>query len=523
MSLFFFKITIIIQWGENMHSLLIVDDEILELETLRDYVDWDSYNISVIATAKNGKSAFNIALEHNPDIIITDIKMPIMDGIEFSRKLRESNITSKLIFLTGYDDFNYAKSAINVHASGYILKPFSIDELHDVINCVNKELEADELRINSTRIFVENRFKLLLNSQESDDCKKITDELSKIQNYDFVNNTYNIMLVYSDAKPVIHCREYIYSLDEYAQIIPNDSYCTVIILNSNINKNMNIEQISKKIQSNLLLNDANFTSIIYSNLVHKFNDLGNIYIQLMNLEENLFYIGKNSILNASTVTESLSEAIKLPSIESKLAESLFTYEKDKVQQVMSEYFDFIINNKVSKPMLLESLFNLLLYVWENFFNHNPDINPEIISKNELWNELLECKDINDAYNFVKEHVDRVAQYLIEKQKDKNQQVVDKVMKFIEKNFGNQITISDVAKDIYLSPNYIRNIFKEKTGITFLEYLVSYRMKKASELLKDKSLKVHEISNKVGYENVSYFCSVFAKHYGVSPNEYRNKY
>ncbi|OPJ63991.1 response regulator transcription factor [Clostridium oryzae] len=506
-----------------MYSLLIIDDEILELDTLKDYVDWDSYDISVIGTAKNGKNALSIAIEHKPDIIITDIKMPIMDGVEFSRRLREANIYSKLIFLTGYDDFAYAKNAIDVQASGYILKPFSIAELDEVINQVREQLESDRLRLNSVKLFVKEIFELLLDNPEIDDVKNVISELDKIKSYDYNDSNYKMMLVYSDNDAVNHVKDYIYSLDEYAQIIIKDTKYVAVILNSNISQLQDMEKFARAVQSEIFMKEKKYAAVIYLDSAIKLEELGRVYKKLITLEECIFYSGKNCIINASIFCHYPANNIEIPNFENKLIKAFFTYKRESISQVIDEYFNFMIDNKISKSMFLESLFNLFLYVWENFFKNNPNIDWEPISRTELWNELIKFKDINDAYSFTEQNINRLTQYLIEKQKDKNQQVVDKVIKFIEKNFGNQIIINDVAKDIYLSPNYIRNIFKEKTGTTFLEYLVDFRMKKASEFLKDKSLKVHEVSNKVGYENVSYFCSVFARHYGVSPSEYRNKF
>lgn len=110
----------------------------------------------------------------------------------------------------------------------------------------------------------------------------------------------------------------------------------------------------------------------------------------------------------------------------------------------------------------------------------------------------------------------------EKSKDQAGWIMDKIFHYIHEHFHASITIEDIAGHVYLSPNYVRTLFKKETGETVLDYIVKLRMKRAVELLKNPSLKIHEIARSVGYENISYFCSVFHKHKGYTPNEFRKR-
>lgn len=109
-----------------MLKILLVEDEKLELETLRDYVDWKSLGVGKVYTARNGRTALECMAEHEPDILIADIQMPVMNGIELTKRVREEGYRCKIIFLSGYDDFEYLKAAFQVQAIDYILKPFSV-------------------------------------------------------------------------------------------------------------------------------------------------------------------------------------------------------------------------------------------------------------------------------------------------------------------------------------------------------------------------------------------------------------
>ena len=128
-----------------MLRILLVDDEPLELQALRDHVDWARLGIDQVATARNGRAAYESILEKEPDIVITDVHMPVMDGITLARKIRELNQHIKVIFLSGYDDFSYVQSALQMGAADYLLKPFTASDIENVILKVKEALNRDML------------------------------------------------------------------------------------------------------------------------------------------------------------------------------------------------------------------------------------------------------------------------------------------------------------------------------------------------------------------------------------------
>jgi YesN/AraC family two-component response regulator len=142
--------------------------------------------------------------------------------------------------------------------------------------------------------------------------------------------------------------------------------------------------------------------------------------------------------------------------------------------------------------------------------------------NSEWEIMNNCRTIDD----IGEHVLHVCHSLIialsEKDKDRHQNIARHIQDIIDRSYHKPLTVEDIAKEVYLSPNYIRTIYKEKTRRTILEAITEKRMERASGLLADKSLKIHEIAGLVGYENVSYFCSIFHKTTGMTPNHYRKQ-
>lgn len=136
-----------------MYSLLLVDDERLELETLRDYINWDELGFDRVYTARSGRDAYDKALRLKPDVMITDIHMPVMNGIELAKQMYADGCTTKVVFLTGYDEFEYAKAALQVEAVDYILKPFSFDKIRTAMERVRELLHKEELLKKSVRVY----------------------------------------------------------------------------------------------------------------------------------------------------------------------------------------------------------------------------------------------------------------------------------------------------------------------------------------------------------------------------------
>lgn len=503
-----------------MYSLLLVDDESLELETLESYFDWSSFGIKVVATAKNGRDGLNKALEYKPEIIITDIKMPIMDGIEFSRKLREKDPDVKLIFLSGYNEVDYLKNALDVRAANYLLKPIDMNELKKVLSRVKEEIDKDKF---SLEIFVNNYFKVLLYEEDSKKIHTLINSIGSLNIDNILNSLYYIITVYSKDYIISYLKEYVYYIDKFAQIIvENNIY--IIIINTYKLDNMTSYEFVNFLKEYIHSNINCRIGIVYCEDRLDLNQVKSVFKRLSFIEDIIFYMGKNSIANISDYFKSpniLSSDSYL--IEKKLTNAIFSYSKEFVYEVIDNYIELIIEKKYAKIFVLEKTFNLLIFICDDFLKQNIQFSTKLYDKDDLWAKLIDCEDINDVKEIILSYVEEIIDHIIKKKTDKNQYVVDRCIAYVENNFHKAITLDDLSKEIYLSPNYIRTIFKEKTGETFLEYLTNFRLIKANKLLKDKSLKVHEISNMVGYENTSYFCSIFQKKFGASPNDYRNKY
>ena len=179
-----------------MLRILLVDDEPLELQALRDHVDWARLGINQVATARNGKAAYESILEKEPDIVITDVHMPVMDGITLARKIRELNQHIKVIFLSGYDDFSYVQSALQMGAADYLLKPFTASDIENVILKVKEALNRDMLFSHSLETLEQQLLERLCLEGDSQQSM-LLDELSRTRKLSSGADQYGCLIFFS--------------------------------------------------------------------------------------------------------------------------------------------------------------------------------------------------------------------------------------------------------------------------------------------------------------------------------------
>jgi two-component system response regulator YesN len=251
--------------------------------------------------------------------------------------------------------------------------------------------------------------------------------------------------------------------------------------------------------------------------------LGELYYLSKNALDLRFYLGKGTIIQSTYADDDFTNNdILLPEFKKALLDAIkFTNKKEAVD-ILENYYNSISEIRLSQNTAQISSLNLIATVYENFFKQNENL--DLTSNKSQPPDIIMFHDtLQGIRDYIIGIVSSLIDYLIGKHTDKNKYIIERVFKIIEESYHKPITVEDISREVYLSPNYLRTVFKEKTGETILGYLTHFRMDRAAELLKDGSKKVHEVAISVGYENVSYFCSIFSKYKGITPNEYRKNF
>ncbi len=491
-----------------MLKVLIVDDETPILDWLEMCVNESGIEVSLFR-ARDGQEALVIIEDEKPEIIITDLVMPIIDGIELIKKIRELNIYAKIAILTCHDDFNFARNALKYDVSDYLLKNELIK--NDVVNLLNRysrEIHEDlfNIELNTARsaILRENFLKSLLYSEDNTTIS-----------YDFLGK-YNINL--KDINYCVLCFALKDSLLKELTIEKKEFVNDVIMFTTQDNNVINIisfkkpkQEAEKKIAElvdYIKSCSVSELSIGYSEIYNKENKLVIALKQSVNMRQKLFFRSVDESLFINDKTTIKLVQLEIINRKNKIIDLYNTVNKKVSFQEVSNLLQYIQDNKIKDISFIKRCFTeiaFMIYTLSkdmNIYidNHIQEIN---LSDNIIHLEHL----INEFYKVVPE-------------KKKYTDYIEKALTYLFQNYHNQISLSVVAKYVNISEEHLSRKFKKEIGQNFIDYLNNLRMKKAKILIETTDLRISEIGEIVAMSNASYFSNAFKKQFGLSPTELR---
>lgn len=498
-------------------KVLIADDEAPVREWLEFCVNESGLPCRIIGLAANGGKALEIFHKENPDIIITDIRMPVLNGIEFAKKAKQLKDSTQIIILTCHDDFEYARDALKYGVDEYILKTeVSKPRLYELLkksmgrinqgNIKNKVIEEGvlirsmffkkileeekncnitELEMQSHNIFLKDKpiLAIAIKFYSEINIQEVQHQL-----YNYLNNiTYfpysnKIFLLIGNIELMPSVQKQIERVNSLASSINGNAECTI-----GISKIYNsIKQLSMAVKESLLLLNQEF-----------YNGPGSINIAMISPasfkfgDEQERFSNLKKIIHEENLTESFKAINSYLGYASSIKMSDIDMLKDRCQVIINMMYYRFADGYVNSDILVK--FNKLVVSCTSF---------------------TMLQDIFNRYECILK-----ARF---GKRDKEYSVhIAKAIRYIEENFRSIEGLIEVANAVCLNPEYFSRLFGEETGCNFNEYLTKVRMKEAMWLLKTTSMKVHEISQAVGYNNAGYFSVVFKKHYGQNPLDYRN--
>lgn len=538
-------------------KVVIIDDEKMERTFIKKYIDWEGLDMEVAGEASNGEHALEVCKRINPDIILTDIKMPEMDGIEFCKIIKNLLPYVQIIFMSGYNDFEYAKSAVDIGAIGYILKPISIEsavvELKKASNFCQKRLMEIQEQNRLKNIIQENKIilkeslirELLYGVQN---ISKIWDRIS-ILDIDICKGNYCVFLIEIDDFDTFLEQ----NSSEKVQVLSLEIINSINVFIKNLIKDLCIETIklSEKQFASIVsiqkYTDKNFTFDFYNNIAESirefvYNQQGvSVTIGISNVTDNIidikqlyseakealrykFLSTKGQIININDINYTNmqeSESFFAKEIIGEILEILRYERWNEIDSLIDRIFDKAVKNKrishdYIKNITILIICSAIVYLSELNMTFDDILGDSLV----LWNKISKFETIIDVKQWLKNIYVAVKEGVEERKKGRRRKIVENIINIIEKRYDEDLTTKKLSKEIFLSPNYIGAIFKEETGKGFLEYLTSVRITKACELLKNPNLKIYEVAQMVGYSNVTYFSTIFKDFTGKTPSEYR---
>lgn len=526
-----------------MNKILIADDEKWIRLGLKVKLNEFGYRFKEIYEAKNGVEALQIIRNEQPNIVITDIRMPKKSGIELIEEGLEISPNSIFIVISGYADFEYAEKAINMGAKGYLLKPLNDNNLKEIINKTIKELERrkeiKELQLNSERLDNYYRKESLINSFILEGKEGIDSEEKLLSQYSY----FTLIIVNIDVSSYIKSRfkyedlkllkfsiknifnEVASSRKEHYFICNNPiNQNQLIVLNGDytINEarnfiNEKLENITDSIKEYLNISITLGVSNVHQAIVKK------LYEESLDAYKFNFINGRDKIYQYENVKYIMENTIQLPKDKIKLLKMYMAKGDTKNIKI-------ILENLLNYDSVKNQSPKYISFVWFKVISLVID-SLEIIDlkhKKSISMSLLKA-EILDRF----ESVDEIVNYLyttildtlnIQEDKDNDcKDIVYKIKKYIDNNYEQNLTTKELAYEYAINPKYLSTLFKREMGVSANHYITTKRLKRACDLLINTNQNITDISVTIGYNDPLYFFRVFKKYYNITPLEYRNTY
>lgn len=523
-----------------MYNVLLVDDEQLDLEVLQRFVPWERIDMEIVGTAHSGFAALNILREQRVDILITDIKMPIMTGLELAEQARSLSPRLKIIFISGHDEFQYAKKAISMNASSYILKPVDDRELLNTLQLVEEQLNYEQERLKK-EAQIEESIPLLQNEilhqwlkgaidfhmldrlhlkfgtrwQGGQGCVgiiEIDDRAWKLKQFSDDQKSFAVQHVFRLIDDFIQTHQ----LGVYCKT--EDDKIVIVISGLDIDPVRSMQSLVDHVRNHSSLTLTVGLGTVVSNL----HDIPNSYRQARDALTTKMFVGKCRVI---TLEQTEGEIVKTTSDLEQIMEAMFAatanYDLVRIHDSLEQLFKLVhsLNDKLS-------VYNFALYVVSKIDFFLQSLNASLydllnIELNSL-NVLYEFETIDDIKSWLRRRLFEVSEHLQLKKKNPNRKLMSEIEQYVTEHLEMTMQLRDVARVFGFSPNYLGYVFKEATREAFGDFVTRKRMEKARELLKDPKLKIYEVANKVGYHNLTLFSRHFKMSFGLAPVDYRKQ-
>lgn len=535
-----------------MITVFLVEDEVIVRESIKKNIAWEKHGFSFVGESSDGELAYPMIKELCPDIVITDIQMPFMNGLELSRIILNELPATKIIILSGYDEFNYAKEAIHLGVTDYLLKPVSSGLLLETVTRVGNIIEKEQIhQRNITKYQEEMEEKIWMERQNFFDdliSQKyaITDIMQKGERLSLSLNAkkYNVMLlkIYDDKEgndysnnlqePIAYLRTLVQLEDEILMFERGMERIIFLIKGRDEDHVKALEQkIIEKITETIHLELGMDYFISLGEMVNRVSECKNSYETAGKAFSFRYLLGRNKVIYQEDLDGyrlihdkgfqfDLFDVMKM---DRKLVE---TFLQDGTLQEVHHFVEEFFQNIGTKNMaslVFRQYVVLDMYVCAITMLEKFGQSGEMYKrKSEGFNQIgSDITTIESSKELIENLFLEVISIRDQSSRNKYSKLLSNAQDYIELNYmSDEISLNTVAAYVNLSPSYFSNIFSQEIGQTFIEYVTGVRMKKAKELLRFSDMKTAEIGYNVGYKDPHYFSYLFHKTQNCTPKEYR---
>lgn len=542
-----------------MLKIFLAEDEVIVRETIKRMIPWEELGFELVGEAADGEMALPLLIRQKPDLLITDIKMPFMDGLTLAKLAKKELPELKIVILSGYDDFNYAKQAINIGVEDYLLKPITKNALIERISEIRSRYEHEKTQKeyyekfqremqayekNSSRDFFE---ALVRGSMDMMEVYKKAEKLG----VDIVAEAYNILIFTMNSEEDFSGQKEGYSeweaetlemLEEFfsghpsAMLFRSNIFSYGVLLKG---QKESIKEITKecvgKIQGILNRKESKREWFLavgqpverLSQIKKSYHTASRAFSQRYLYGENILYYDEMEMMEhrsgqADTNDNAYLKKVDVNALNPAILQKFLSNGiQEEIESFVKDYF-YAIGQEPMESLVFRNYVILNVRFSVITFLKGLGCDTEGMEPENTEEILVESgKNIENAIAYAEKMISRAITIRDQNSGNKNRSILKTAVDFIDEHYMDEdISLNTAANVANVSSNHFSALFSQNMGQTFIEYLTSLRMNKAKELLRCTGMRSSEIAGEIGYKDAHYFSYLFKKTQGMTPSDYR---
>lgn len=478
-------------------------------------------NHKVVGTAENGQEGIELVKNVRPDLIISDIRMPVMDGLEMLQGLFDERIPFNAILLTGYSDFEYARKALKLQVADYLLKPLDVEDFLKTLNAVETRI----YKIQNIQMSVEQMIANYLERQqgEREDLEPLLNEMLHVNSRTEISLFLMAprRLCADRLKEMSNClKELMESLcidNSHVLTIPGEKRLLVLVAGTEKNRSLKNRFALKVLPE---LEDIGQCICIYER-IHGIQGLGETIGLMLGRIDFGFSLSAHTVIDEEIISKIQYEPLEYPEqLENAMIRELRSGNKGKLEDYGNRFIREVADSNANPEVIRGYAIRMIA----NVFHVARDLK-EHLNKEDTVKAFTEMIILSDTRAEVRYQLEKFIRSLSDDQRGEifteNSLVMNAIF-YIRTHYQEDISLSDVARMCRVTPEYLSKIFFKETGINFSPFLQNFRISAAKRMLLKEDCKVYEVAEAVGFHDQKYFVKVFKKLCGITPSEYRKE-
>lgn len=520
----------------EMYRAVVVDDERYDLEGLRQLIPWKELGIEVICWENRPLKALQFIEANDIDMLITDIKMPVLSGLELAKRAKDLNPALKKLFISGYQDFEFAKQALDLKADGYVLKPVDDHELITTLQMIVAAMdESKEMTVALKETYEWRKHEYISQLLEGKLDELSTQSVQEHISLDWDDSCSSVVLIELDRVILVHkgneknMQQQIESnIKRIAELLSEhriNDWCKLsnnriaLLIDNRVHK---LEELLIALMESIRTSIKMTVTMSYTLPVKSLKELAASYEQAKELLSYKMFLGKNRIISPYEAKPKVSKHVEdMDPIIERMSVATVNYELVEIYDCMEQLFAAV--QTFDNPIKVHHFAQHITIKLQHELNKiNESFQSLLGWDSDNVDHIMQLETIQEIEGWLRRTLFEVSETVYTKRQKRNFKLFEEIVSYVEQKLSGDITLREVANYFAYSPNHLGYLFKDAMGVTFNEFLLAKRMEKAKSLLRNHKLKVYEVADQIGYKSLTHFSRTFREAVGVTPGEFRKQ-